>query len=198
VDNNIVQGNYSGSFGGGIACAGSGDAHFIVNNLVIGNTAESSGGGLYRYSDSAYVLNCTFYGNVSNAYGGGIYSTSSNVLVTNCILWNNSALTSGSQIYGVPIVSYSDVEGGFAGTGNINADPMFRDTLRNDFHLTSMSPCIDAGDNDSIIPCSEFDFEGDFRIYPGNGFGYPIGFPAQAVVDMGADEYCLIKRDNIK
>ena len=50
-------------------------------------------------------------------------------------------------------VTYSDVMGGWSGTGNIDADPLFVDPLNGDFHLghfatgqASDSPCIDAGD----------------------------------------------------
>jgi len=42
-------------------------------------------------------------------------------MVTNCIIWGNA----GSQISGSPIVSYSDVEGGFSGKNNIDLDPCF-------------------------------------------------------------------------
>jgi hypothetical protein len=45
---------------------------------------------------------------------------------------------------GGPTVSYSDVKGGWAGTGNINQDPMLTDTT---CYLQSGSPCIDAGDS---------------------------------------------------
>ena len=44
------------------------------------------------------------------------------------------------------------------------------------------------------------DFEGDPRIFSGDGKGvYLIGSPPQpAVVDMGVDEYCLLKRQGLK
>jgi len=106
------------------------------------------------------------------------------------------------------------VKGGWLGTGNINADPLFVDTgywddngtpanplddfwVEGDYHLTYASPCIDAGDNyASSLPAT--DFEGDPRIFPGNGKGYLVGYPPQpAIVDMGADEYCLLKRKQV-
>jgi len=45
-------------------------------------------------------------------------------------------------------VSYSDIEEGWEGDGNIDADPLFSDTTNGDFTLQPTSPCIDAGDPD--------------------------------------------------
>ena len=61
-------------------------------------------------------------------------------------------------------ITYSNVEGGFPGDGNIDSDPLFRDPVYKDFHLMSTdcgdpydSPCIDAGDPylaDNLLDCS--------------------------------------------
>jgi hypothetical protein len=45
----------------------------------------------------------------------------SNPTLTNCILWGNTF----SQVSGDAIISYSDIEGGFPGEGNIDIDPCF-------------------------------------------------------------------------
>lgn len=64
---------------------------------------------------------------------------------------------------GTPVVTYSDVQGGWSGEGNIDTDPLFADAANGDYHLKSqagrwdsnsqswlidgiISPCIDAGD----------------------------------------------------
>ena len=36
--------------------------------------------------------------------------------------------------------------GGWTGTGNIDADPLFLDVANGDLHLQAGSPCIDTGD----------------------------------------------------
>jgi len=71
--------------------------------------------------------------------------------VTNSILWGNTAPT-GAEIYtdsGAPVVAYSCVQGGYAGTGNISDDPLFVDGTDGgdgwDLQLQEGSPCIDAG-----------------------------------------------------
>jgi len=81
------------------------------------------------------------------------------------------------------------VEGGYPGTGNIEANPQFIDPATGDFHLQADSPCIDAGDNSApALPAN--DFEGDARkidapTVADTGNGTP------PIVDMGADEYQL-------
>jgi hypothetical protein len=95
----------------------------------------------------------------------GNYENSSPTL-TNSILCGNSA-PSGPQIYNdgpsSATVSYSDVQGGWPGTGNINENPLFVDSAIGDYHLKSQagrwdsnsqswvkddvtSPCIDRGE----------------------------------------------------
>lgn len=56
----------------------------------------------------------------------------------------------------------------------IDADPLFVDEATNDFHLTLVSPCLEAGDNTAVI--GNYDCEGDPRI-------------ADSFVDIGADEF---------
>jgi hypothetical protein len=82
--------------------------------------------------------------------------------VANCIFWENMP----EQIVGDVLVSHSDVQGGWAGRGNFDADPLFVDPDHGDFHLKSetshwdssrgawiaddvTSSCIDAGDPDA-------------------------------------------------
>ncbi len=78
-------------------------------------------------------------------------------------------------------VTYSCVEGGYVGEGNIDEDPEFVDPGNDDFHIQTSSPCLNAGtSNAPELP--PFDFEGDDRIICG-----------QDKVDMGADESVLCR-----
>ena len=122
--------------------------------------------------------------------GGGIYNTSASPTVTNTILWQNFA-EEGSQIHNhqsFPTVTYSDIQGGYPGGGNINVNPLFEHVDVNDFHtndwdvhLQSDSPCIDTGSNAApAIP--ETDYDADSRIMDGDNDGTDTA-------DMGCDEY---------
>lgn len=97
------------------------------------------------------ITNCT----ISENQSVGISSV--NLNVTNSIIYNNNS--NGVQIEcESSSVTYSDIQGGWPGEGNIDADPLF-----DDYHLKSQagrwdtngqrwvqddvtSPCIDAGD----------------------------------------------------
>jgi hypothetical protein len=66
---------------------------------------------------------------------------SAKVSISNSIIWNTTVNT----IAGTAYITYSDVKGGYSGTGNIDADPKLVAPYDNDFSLSSTSPCIDAG-----------------------------------------------------
>jgi parallel beta-helix repeat protein len=134
--------------GGGIYC---GDSNpMVVSNTMSGNAARYAGGAVFCYSYSAPTMICnTISGNSADSFGGGIACyLSSDPTVTNTILWADTA-PEGSEIYvenSSPTVRYSDVQGGWPGTGNIDADPMFAGPHNRNFHLRWHSPCINAGD----------------------------------------------------
>ncbi|MHC4474523.1 MAG: right-handed parallel beta-helix repeat-containing protein [Planctomycetota bacterium] len=147
------------AFGGG-GMFNEGSTTMVANSIFTDNTAGFGGGGIYNYSSSATVANCTFTDNTAANSGGGIYNMSSSPRVTNCILWGNVAPTSPEIHGGSPIVTYSDVQGGWPDTGNIDADPCFADVSTEDLRLLPGSPCIDAGDNNSV-PADTADLDGD-------------------------------------
>lgn len=146
--------------GGGILCRYSDPS---ISNTVISSNSADRGGGLFFVGSDPAVVNVVIAGNIAE-FGGGIFSLNSTPLVTNTIAWYNVA-EDGSQIFGdSPYITYSDIQGGCQGQGNIDVAPLFRDTTGGDFHLVatncgdpSDSPCIDAGDpavSDSLLDCS--------------------------------------------
>ena len=73
-----------------------------------------------------------------------MYLNSSNPNLTNSIMWGNSP----ESIYrdsGTPLITYSDIEGGWEGEGNIDDNPLFFDSDNGDYTLQAESPCIDSG-----------------------------------------------------
>lgn len=114
----------------------------IENNTIVGNTVTGSGGS-----------------GAGGKAGGMLAAFSAVINSRNNIIWGNTQsiggqvnVASGSTLNAV----YSDIEGGYAGAGNINLPPLFVDTS---FYLQSASPCIDAGDTSAAyndLPAPSF------------------------------------------
>jgi len=88
--------------------------------------------------------------------------------VTNCIFWQNLH-NQISRRSGTLSVIYSCVQGDWPGTDNIDSDPCFVDangpdgeigTEDDNLRLMPDSPCIDAGDNNSV-PADTADLDND-------------------------------------
>ncbi|MBE0684645.1 MAG: right-handed parallel beta-helix repeat-containing protein, partial [Anaerolineaceae bacterium] len=167
----------------------------IVNSHFSGNLATQAGGAIYNYFSSPEFTNVTLASNYSSmpSSGGGIYNlgSDSKVKFVNSILYGNFP-TQYSNDGGVMGVTYSDIQGGFSGTGNITDNPLFvspvaaqdKPTIGGDYRLTSSSPCIDTGLNDAVLSPVIYlkDLDGYQRIFDGDENG-------TATVDMGAYEY---------
>lgn len=164
----------SAPYGGGIWNWGA-PYPTILNCVFKRNKAvhagDGAGGGIQNWGGgtNATVTNCTFSENTAVDVGAGLGANAgSTAIVTNCIFWGNSTRNNANeQIGGVggdpTIVTYSCVQGGKSGEGNIDADPLFADPENGNFRLKSQagrldpisgnwtqddvtSPCIDAGD----------------------------------------------------
>jgi len=145
INNNSISTN-SADGGGGISCWESSPT--IRNNTISGNWANA-GGGIECYYSNPTISNNTISGNWAYYHGGGIYCYNwSSPTIANTILWEDTA-PNGPELFlegGHATVSYCDVQGGWPGTGNIDADPVFAGPYNKDFHLRWHSPCIDAGE----------------------------------------------------
>ena len=79
---------------------------------------------MWNYAGTAALTNCTFFGNEGAWGGGGIGNEDNSPVLTNCILWGDSP----DELYNYnadPSVTYSCIQGGYPGTGNILDDPLF-------------------------------------------------------------------------
>jgi parallel beta-helix repeat protein len=162
--------------GGGMANYGQSNP-ILTNCIFVGNSTRF-GAGMYNGSGSYPTLaNCTLAGN--RATSGAVIHGGNPVLV-NCIMWSNTS----PQIIADASVSFSNIQGGWPGEGNIAADPLLVDaagpdgvygTEDDDLRLLTGSACIDAGDNPAVPPSVVADVDGNPRFVNG-------------VVDMGAYE----------
>ena len=118
LTNCTFSGN-SANDGGGMDNS-SNSSPVLTNCKFVGNSA-SWGGGMYNWDSSPTLNNCTFSGNFADEVGGMFASWDRSSILTNCILWGNTF----PQIAGVAAVSYTNVQDGWEGQGNIDADPLF-------------------------------------------------------------------------
>jgi len=169
ITNNSVSGT-----GGGIYCSYISDP-ILTNVQITGNTAEDDGGGLVILGQcNPMLINTTIAGNSSNGAGGAVYcQPNANPVIVNSILWNNLP----HEIYGNTLdVQYTNVQGGWEGEGNIDADPLFTGSGDYPFALSDQSLCINAGNPDTTgLNLPEFDLAGNPRFRGGR-------------IDMGAYE----------
>ncbi|PHN04766.1 choice-of-anchor Q domain-containing protein [Flavilitoribacter nigricans] len=160
---------------------------------------SDGGGGPARAFPS--VQSCTFYANDA-AVGGAVYLNASNdgtnvAMIQNCVFWDSRSINdpifhyshAGNGAPPVIDITFSLVDTDNCdhlipdGPGEVSCSnmlfitdtevPMFVDADRDDFHLATGSPAINAGSN--ALVHSSTDFEGQVRIQ-------------ETTVDMGADE----------
>jgi predicted outer membrane repeat protein len=198
IKNCYIVGNRVEGKGGGIGLSDS--SPLICNCVIAGNISLHKsfghGGAIHSSGGSPTITNCTVIENVAEVRGGGIYCVyGGSPAINNSIFWANLP----HEIYvstGAPsslVVTYSNVQDGWAGEGNIDFDPCFADVgywdpnenpadpnddfwIDGDYHLLPDSTCIDAGDPNYIAEPNETDLDGKPRVISGR-------------IDMGAYEY---------
>ncbi|SVC96986.1 uncharacterized protein METZ01_LOCUS349840, partial [marine metagenome] len=141
--NVTITGNSAETDGGGIWCYDFSSS--LVNVTISGNTASDEGGGIYCYGSNPSLVNVTITGNTAASNGGGIYCRESNPSLVNCILWNDSP----QEIYiqsGSVTATYSNIQSGWTGIGNIDANPLFCNPDSGDYSLASNSPALGSGE----------------------------------------------------
>jgi len=122
ADNCIFSGNIAEGDGGAIDI--SARLAVISNCLFAGNMAGESGGAIDAYfNEYTTIRNCTFSGNTAGDGGGSLY-VDNMTKVTNCIFWDESS--SVIEFRNIePLISYSNIQGGWFGEGNIDVEPCF-------------------------------------------------------------------------
>ena len=210
LTNCVFVGNSANDIGGGVFIQLT--EATLVNCLFIGNSATRAGGAMYNdYTADSTMTNCTFASNFApqgRTLACDYPGTPSTVEMANCILWNGADEIWNNDASTITI-TYSDVQGGWPGEGNINDDPVFVDsngpddisgTEDDNLRLLDGSPCLDVGDNDAVPPLVTTDLDGNSRIvdgivdmgvYEGPKQGFLLGTGTVTVPEGGTAEFTV-------
>ena len=148
-------GNTAGLFAGAINADRS--DLLVTNSLFVLNSAGNQGDVLRGFSADITLVNVTMTGN-SGSNQNTITLTNGSLTVDNSIVYGNAdtAITPDSV---TPSVNNSDIQGGYAGTGNVDVDPEFiRDAGTNsasdpgDEHLSFDSPLAGRRAMSPLLP----------------------------------------------
>ena len=195
----FVGGNAGDGGAGGLGFGNASDA--LVENCFVANNIGGSGGfgailsggaggdggagGFELNVSSITIFHASVAGNQGGTAGvsftspglagpGGVHAYLSSFTMANSIVWGNTGIAFREEFLSLPSISFCDIEGGHAGPGIFDEDPLFLNVAGSDLHLLAGSPCIDAGDS-SIAGLPVVDFDGDLR-------------SAGSLFDIGADE----------
>ncbi len=181
---NIATGTNEG-WGGGILSIYATEP-LISDCVFSGNRADVGAGFHNTIFSFPHIRSCTFSNNTATGrngqFGGGLFNNQdSDVYVEDCIFWNDIP----NELDGLPFsLTWSNVQGGASGAGNMSADPLFLSPLGSDalagtpdddLHIAATSPCVNAGDPSFAFNTGATDMDGQPRI-------------AGCRVDIGADE----------
>ena len=179
--NNIFYHNkYAGMHIGGYDVNTTG---IVLNSSVYNNTFYQNDTGqnfngelILTKSENCNIQNNIFYLSSQNVF---IYfdRTQTNLSLMHNLVFadagsNNLEVTGALNISGLQ--NFYDATG--YGANSIFGNPFFNDIVNNDFHITSNSVAIDAGNPAYTVSNNETDIDGQYRIYNG-------------IIDCGADEY---------
>lgn len=157
IINTIFKANESMVSGGAVADFEASPS--FVNGVFSGNNCPGVGGAVLDNTSDAVFTNCSFTGNQAHVSGGGIAMWQGSTRITNCILWDNRSDDGNelSEVDGTAHVKYSIVEGGYAGTDNLDEDPGFIENgqwgtdgqwIEGNYELSASSPAVDSGTSD--------------------------------------------------
>ncbi len=190
VRNCVFKDNHADYSAGAIYMGGYGSNMMLENNLVIGNSTNGWGGGITCGANHEFINNTIT--NNDGSIGSGIYMEACLPILKNCIVWGNNGGTEFVTVAANPMATYSCIAGGYSGTGNINQNPLWIGGPYGPFYLMQppvqqdLSPCVNAGDpaSSTIFGTTRTDGVQDAGIVD-MGYHYPLPYqPTQIDVTL--------------
>jgi hypothetical protein len=159
---------------------------YFLSCAIVNNRAQTGiAVGIRNQGCSPEYINCTVAGHGVAVQQGPSPGSNAAPRFLNCVIYLNDQHI--VNFAGIALVNASNIEGGYPGHGNIDANPRFVNPGAGDFRLGQRSPCIDAGHNPYLLTGMTEDLDGNPR-----RFDDPVtcdtGRGPAPVVDMGALE----------
>ncbi len=144
--------NVCGDTGGGAIA--SENATIQISGTVFDRnrtTGNADGGAYYNWYCDAVIDHCTFNGNSSGGDGVAIWTHGGTMELKSSILWHDGADALHNDWGTTLTVNWSDLQGDWGGSGNLDTDPEFClvDCDTTDIMLSAVSPCIGSGEGGS-------------------------------------------------
>lgn len=190
LDNRVTDSVNDLAEGGGAIASDVSNTH-LYNCVLARNRSNLYGGAISQFYPSITLVHCVLTNNDAGISGGGLMATGPvQPMLINTIAWGNrigntsGALFANFRSYSFAFIQASDIEGlsdpappAYVIVDSIDVDPLFVDASIDDYHLSPLSPCIDAGDDASVASeyLNDVDIDGEARL-------------AGCNMDMGVDE----------
>jgi len=148
VANNLLVSNNESETGAGIYIV---QSNYQIDVITVNNNSSTSeSAGIYTAESNGSISNATISNNISD-YGGELFVGLGAAQITNCIVYGSDYTDeflpifyeSGSELE----ILFSNIQGGWEGTGNIDANPLFCNPDSDDYTLAENSPCVGTGEN---------------------------------------------------
>ncbi|MEM7201070.1 MAG: right-handed parallel beta-helix repeat-containing protein, partial [Planctomycetota bacterium] len=138
-----ARANFATAYGGGLYAGGGG--HLVMANCTVADSDVFVGGPPISHFDTRAVH----------------VEFGSSATIANTIAWNNEGISPSSpSVSSSASVTFSDIEGGYPGAGNLDVDPKFRGpagpTSCGAAEITAASPCVDAGNPNPLFDDTAF------------------------------------------
>ncbi len=158
--------NHCGNDGGAVRAYGPTACDIYIDHcLFVDNSSDDKGGSIRVEDCTGVISSCTIFGGASSTESGAINCSGDMApLIEKCIVSSGVGYgIDASNVAAVPLILFCDVYGMSSGAyadpipdltgyyGNISVDPLFCDTMANDFHLYELSPCATGGPSGAYI-----------------------------------------------
>ncbi|MCX5689976.1 MAG: M12 family metallopeptidase, partial [Planctomycetota bacterium] len=124
----------------------------FTSSVIRANTASELGGALHAAAGSTVGLyHLSTFGNTASSASGALHvDANASIVTANSIFWGDVPAETLVDAAGSLTASYSILQGGYPGTGNLAANPLYEAPGSGNLAVQPASRAIDSGDNSVV------------------------------------------------